>query len=53
VEKESVKYQLDRFKKLISVFPDGVVILSLKNEIQWFNDQASRLLILKKKIQGS
>ena len=52
VEKESVKYQLDRFKKLISVFPDGVVILSLKNEIQWFNDQASRLLILKKEDTG-
>ncbi|MGB1541160.1 MAG: phosphate regulon sensor histidine kinase PhoR [Cycloclasticus sp.] len=52
VEKESVKYQLDRFKKLISVFPDGVVILSLKNEIQWFNDHASRLLILKKEDTG-
>lgn len=51
-QKESVKYQLDRFKKLISVFPDGVVILSLTNEIQWFNDQASRLLILKKEDTG-
>lgn len=51
-QKESVKYQLDRFKKLISVFPDGVVILSLSNEIQWFNDQASRLLVLKKGDKG-
>lgn len=52
VQKESVKYQLERFKKLISVFPDGVVILSLTNEIQWFNDQASRLLVLKKEDTG-
>lgn len=51
-QKESVKYQLDRFKKLISVFPDGVVILSLSNEIQWFNDHASRLLVLKKEDTG-
>jgi len=51
-EKDSVKYQLERFKKLISVFPDGVVILSLSNEIKWFNDQAARLLILKKKDTG-
>jgi len=51
-QKESVKYQLERFKKLISVFPDGVVILSLSNEIKWFNDQASRLLILKKEDTG-
>lgn len=51
-QKESVKYQLERFKKLISVFPDGVVILSLSNEIQWFNDQAARLLILKKEDTG-
>lgn len=49
VQKESVKYQLDRFKKIISVFPDGVVILSLSNEIQWFNQQASKLLLLKKR----
>ena len=28
-EKDSVKYQLERFKKLISVFPDGVVIFCL------------------------
>ena len=51
-QKESVKYQLERFKKLISVFPDGVVILSLSNEIQWFNGQASRLLVLKKEDTG-
>lgn len=48
-QKESVKYQLERFKKLISVFPDGVVILSLSNEIQWFNQQASKLLVLEKR----
>lgn len=46
-QKDSVKYQLERFRKLIAVFPDGVVILSLTNEIQWFNAQASRLLVLK------
>jgi len=51
-QKDSVKYQLERFKKLISVFPDGVVILSLSNEISWFNDQAARLLILKKEDTG-
>ena len=51
-QKDSVKYQLERFKKLISVFPDGVVILSLSNEIKWFNKQASRLLILKKEDTG-
>ncbi len=51
-QKHSVKYQLERFKKLISVFPDGVVILSLSNEIRWFNDQAARLLILKKEDTG-
>lgn len=48
VQKESVKYQLDRFRKLVSVFPDGVVIVSLTNEIQWFNHRASGLLSLKK-----
>jgi len=47
-QKESVKHQLERFKTLISVFPDGVVILSASNEIQWFNEQASTLLLLKK-----
>ena len=52
VEKESIKYQLDRFKKLISIFPDGVVILSLSNEIQWFNHQASKLLVLEKRDAG-
>ena len=51
-QKESVKYQLERFKKLISVFPDGVVILSLNNEIQWFNKQASVLLVLEKRDAG-
>jgi two-component system phosphate regulon sensor histidine kinase PhoR len=51
-QKGSVKYQLDRFKKLISVFPDGVVILSLGNEIQWFNNQASTLLVLEKRDIG-
>lgn len=51
-QKESVKYQLERFRKLISVFPDGVVILSLSNEIQWFNDQAAKLLVLKKRDTG-
>lgn len=51
-QKESVKYQLERFKKLISVFPDGVVILSLINEIQWFNKQASALLVLEKRDAG-
>jgi two-component system phosphate regulon sensor histidine kinase PhoR len=51
-QKESVKYQLERFKKLISVFPDGVVVLSLSNEIQWFNNQAARLLELEKRDTG-
>ena len=51
-QKESVKHQLERFKTLISVFPDGVVILSESNEIQWFNEQASTLLLLKKSDAG-
>ncbi len=52
VQKESVKHQLERFKTLISVFPDGVVVLSASNEIQWFNEQASALLLLKKSDAG-
>jgi len=51
-QKESVKYQLERFKKLIAVFPDGVVILSGSNRIQWFNDQAGKLLVLEKRDTG-
>jgi len=51
-QKESVKYQLERFKKLIAVFPDGVVILSLSNNIQWFNDHAGKLLVLEKRDTG-
>lgn len=46
-QKINVRNQLERFKKLISIFPDGVVILSLSNEIKWFNDRASALLGLK------
>ncbi len=51
-QKESVKYQLERFRKLISIFPDGVVILSLSDEIQWFNNEATRLLLLEKRDIG-
>ncbi|MFT6624321.1 MAG: two-component system phosphate regulon sensor histidine kinase PhoR [Cycloclasticus sp.] len=51
-QKNSVSEQLERFRKLISIFPDGVVILSLSNEIKWFNDRASILLGLKKDDEG-
>ncbi|MEH6503011.1 MAG: phosphate regulon sensor histidine kinase PhoR [Cycloclasticus sp.] len=51
-QKASVGEQLERFRKLISIFPDGVVILSLSNEIKWFNGRASKLLGLKKEDEG-
>lgn len=51
-QKNSVNEQLERFRKLISIFPDGVVILSLSNEIKWFNGRASKLLGLNKDDEG-
>ena len=46
------KAQRERFKKLVSVYPDGVVILSPSNSIQWMNDRALGLLGLKKSDRG-
>jgi len=46
------KAQRERFKNLVSVYPDGVVILSPTNSIQWMNDRALGLLGLKKSDRG-
>jgi len=45
--RETAAEQLARFRELMENFPDGVVILSINNEIEWFNDRASALLVLK------
>jgi len=50
--RESAKAQRERFKKLVDVYPDGVVILSAKNEIQWMNERALGLLGLQKADRG-
>lgn len=50
--REGARAQRERFKKLVGVYPDGVVILSANNEIQWMNDRASGLLGLKKVDRG-
>jgi len=50
--REVGKAQRERFKSLVSVYPDGVVILSSTNSIQWMNDHAMGLLGLKKSDRG-
>lgn len=49
---EAGKMQRERFKNLVSVYPDGVVILSSTNSIQWMNERAMALLGLKKGDRG-
>jgi len=50
--REAGQAQRERFKNLVSVYPDGVVILSSTNSIQWMNDRAMNLLGLKKSDRG-
>ena len=53
LEKKKFKQQkllsvaLSRFKKAAEALPDGVVILSQQNEIEWVNPVASSLLGIK------
>ncbi len=50
--RDGAKAQRERFKKLVGVYPDGVVILSANNEIQWVNERALGLLGLQKTDRG-
>jgi len=46
--KQRYKTLLREFRKSTSVLPDGTVLLSLHNEIQWFNKSAATMLGLRK-----
>ncbi|MBM5813008.1 MAG: phosphate regulon sensor histidine kinase PhoR [Gammaproteobacteria bacterium] len=41
---------LREFRRFAAVLPDGVVLLTVRHEIRWFNPAAARLLELRRKL---
>ncbi len=48
--KRRVRQLLREFRRLSAALPDGVVLLSTRREILWFNRAAARLLSLRRKL---
>lgn len=46
--KKQLLRMLDRFRTATAALPDATVVLGSRNEIDWFNDSASRLLGLRR-----
>lgn len=52
LSEKSIGEHSGRFEKLISAFPDGIVILTVTNEIKWLNGEALDLLGLREDDHG-